>query len=132
LWGRSFHGVPKEYVLPSGTIRIAWQCWCAGNPPLRLLTKHEMSSRLQRNRLSELRRMMLLIQNLLTQDEIRRAHSSTDAAGLLFEQVKTHFHLARHLQREECEDWSSYRGGHWRVSLSHNTLVAVLDCSISC
>ncbi|OWZ00469.1 hypothetical protein PHMEG_00028334 [Phytophthora megakarya] len=48
-----------------------------------------MSSRLQRNRLSELRRVMLLIQQLLTQDEIKRAHSSTDVAGLLFEQVKT-------------------------------------------
>ncbi|KAF1795340.1 hypothetical protein GQ600_14237 [Phytophthora cactorum] len=32
---------------------------------------------------------MLQIQALLTQDEATRAHSSTDTAGLLFEQIKS-------------------------------------------
>ncbi|KAG6942110.1 hypothetical protein JG687_00019257 [Phytophthora cactorum] len=32
---------------------------------------------------------MLQIQALLTQDEVTRAHSSTDVAGLLFEQIKS-------------------------------------------
>ncbi|KAG6970929.1 hypothetical protein JG687_00002331, partial [Phytophthora cactorum] len=45
--------------------------------------------RLKKIRLSEFRRVMLQIQALLTQDEFTRAHSSTDAAGLLFEQIKS-------------------------------------------
>ncbi|KAF1787150.1 hypothetical protein GQ600_9568 [Phytophthora cactorum] len=45
--------------------------------------------RLKKIRLSELRRVMLQIQALLTQDEVTRAHSSTDVAGLLFEQIKS-------------------------------------------
>ncbi|KAF1788780.1 hypothetical protein GQ600_17440 [Phytophthora cactorum] len=40
-------------------------------------------------RLSELRRVMLQVQALRTQDEVTRAHSSTDAAGLLFEQIES-------------------------------------------
>ncbi|ETO73021.1 hypothetical protein F444_11001 [Phytophthora nicotianae P1976] len=88
LWDSTFHRVAKDFVLPSGTVRVVWQQWCGGQPPLRLLTKHDMSSRLKKVRLSELRRVMLLIEALLTQEELKRAHSSSDAAGLLFEQIK--------------------------------------------
>ncbi|ETL95383.1 hypothetical protein L917_06791, partial [Phytophthora nicotianae] len=71
-----------------GTVRVVWQQWCGGHPPLRLLTKHDMSSRLKTVRLSDLRRVMLLIEALLTQEELKRVHRSSDAAGLLFEQIK--------------------------------------------
>ncbi|ETO70300.1 hypothetical protein F444_13198 [Phytophthora nicotianae P1976] len=88
LWDSTFHRVAKGFVLPSGTVRVVWQRWCGGQPPLRLLTKHDMSSRLKKVRLSDLRRVMLLIEALLTQEEFKRVHSSSDAAGLLFEQIK--------------------------------------------
>ncbi|KUF87541.1 cysteine desulfurase [Phytophthora nicotianae] len=70
LWDGTFHRVAKDFVLPSGTVRVVWQQWCGGQPPLRLLTKHDMSSRLKKVRLSELRRVMLLIEALLTQEEL--------------------------------------------------------------
>ncbi|ETP46647.1 hypothetical protein F442_07138 [Phytophthora nicotianae P10297] len=88
LWDCTFDRVAKDFGLPSGTVRVVWQQWCGGHPPLRLLTKHDMSSRLKTVRLSDLRRVMLLIEALLTQEELKRVHRSSDAAGLLFEQIK--------------------------------------------
>ncbi|EGZ15637.1 hypothetical protein PHYSODRAFT_506316 [Phytophthora sojae] len=87
-WGEGFHRVPREFVLPPGTVRVVWQQWCAGQPLLRQLSKHDMASRLQKIRLAELQRLMRLVEALLTSDEVLRAHSSLDSAGLLFEQVK--------------------------------------------
>ncbi|EGZ07424.1 hypothetical protein PHYSODRAFT_528104 [Phytophthora sojae] len=59
-WGGGFHRVPREFVLPPGTVRVVWQQWCAGQPPLRQLSKHDMASRLQKIRLAELQRLMRL------------------------------------------------------------------------
>lgn len=87
-WGGGFHRVPREFVLPPRTVRVVWQQWCAGQPPLKQLSKHDMASRLQKIRLAELQRLMRFVEALLTSDEVLRAHSSLDSAGLLFEQVK--------------------------------------------
>ncbi|EGZ25580.1 hypothetical protein PHYSODRAFT_434770, partial [Phytophthora sojae] len=83
-----FHRVPREFVLPPRTVRVVWQQWCAGQPPLKQLSKHDMASRLQKIRLAELQRLMRFVEALLTSDEVLRAHSSLDSAGLRFEQVK--------------------------------------------
>ncbi|EGZ22495.1 hypothetical protein PHYSODRAFT_494237 [Phytophthora sojae] len=69
-WGGGFHRVPREFVLPPGTVRVVWQQWCAGQPPLRQLSKHDMASRLQKIRLAELQRLMRLVEALLTSDEV--------------------------------------------------------------
>ncbi|OWY97761.1 hypothetical protein PHMEG_00031629 [Phytophthora megakarya] len=87
MWPGSFHRVPVEFILPAGTIRVIWQRWFVGLPPLRLLTKHDMGTRLKKVRLAELQRLMRCIEALLSADEILRAHSSI-AAGVLYEQVK--------------------------------------------
>ncbi|ETI29765.1 hypothetical protein F443_23119, partial [Phytophthora nicotianae P1569] len=87
MWAGSFHRVPRDFTLPSGTLRIAWQHWCAGQPPLRVLLKHDMSSRTMKVRLAELQRLMKHVESLLSNDEIHRAYSSLDSAGILFTQV---------------------------------------------
>ncbi|OWY95648.1 hypothetical protein PHMEG_00034291 [Phytophthora megakarya] len=64
---------------------------CVGSPPLRRLTKHDMSTRLKNVRLAELQRLMRCIEALLSADEILRAYGCLSAVGLLFEQVKNRF-----------------------------------------
>ncbi|OWZ00260.1 hypothetical protein PHMEG_00028589, partial [Phytophthora megakarya] len=88
MWSGSFHRVPMEFSVPAGTIHVICQRWCVGSPPLRRLTKHDMSTRLKKIRLAELQRLMRCIEALLSADEILRAYGCLAAAGLLFEQVK--------------------------------------------
>jgi len=90
-WNGSFHRVSRDFELPPGTLRVTWQCWCVGQPALRLLSRHDMASRPAKIRLAELQRLMRVVDGLLTDEEVLRARCSTDAAGLLYEQVKQRF-----------------------------------------
>ncbi|KAJ8563878.1 hypothetical protein ON010_g7469 [Phytophthora cinnamomi] len=83
-WGGSFRRVPEGFILPAGTHRMIWQRWCVGRRPLRLLNKHDMSTRAMKIRLAEFQRLMRVVGRPLTQEEIRRTHSSPDSADLLF------------------------------------------------
>ncbi|EGZ14639.1 hypothetical protein PHYSODRAFT_510286 [Phytophthora sojae] len=74
-WGGGFHQVPREFVLPARTVRVVWQQWCAGQPPLEQLSKHDMASRLQKIRLAELQRLMRF------QVKNRLPFSSTSSKG---------------------------------------------------
>jgi hypothetical protein len=53
-WSGSFCLVPNDFELPLGTLRVTWLRWSVGQPPLRLLTKHDMATRLAKVRLAEL------------------------------------------------------------------------------
>ncbi|KAF1788778.1 hypothetical protein GQ600_17437 [Phytophthora cactorum] len=46
------------------------------------------------------------VQALRTQDEVTRAHSSTDAAGLLFEQIESRLPFPQRLPREGVGGWT--------------------------
>ncbi|ETM33145.1 hypothetical protein L914_19587 [Phytophthora nicotianae] len=48
LWGGSFHRVAGGVTFPAGRIQVIWQHCCAGNPPLRLLGKHDMATRVKK------------------------------------------------------------------------------------
>ncbi|KAJ8539014.1 hypothetical protein ON010_g12857 [Phytophthora cinnamomi] len=88
-WGGGFHRAAEDFVLPNGTLRLIWQHWCVGSPALRMLSKHDMATRVGKVRLAELQRLMHVIEGLLSNTELRRAKSSTDCAGLLYEQIKS-------------------------------------------
>ncbi|OWY94409.1 hypothetical protein PHMEG_00035875 [Phytophthora megakarya] len=50
-----------------------------------------MATRLMKVRLAELQRLMRHVESFLTGDEVRRAYSSTDSAGILFTKIHNHF-----------------------------------------
>ncbi|KAF1786696.1 hypothetical protein GQ600_9696 [Phytophthora cactorum] len=93
------HEVPNIYgtTWHNGDVYLRQRplCDCVPVHGDRELRPHDFASqmrrffRLKKIRLSELRRVMLQVQALRTQDEVTRAHSSTDAAGLLFEQIES-------------------------------------------
>jgi hypothetical protein len=68
LYGGSFHRVPEGFTLPSGTLRVTWQHWCAGIPPLRLLSKSDMATRVTKVRLAELQQLMRYVEALLSEE----------------------------------------------------------------
>ncbi|KAG6956255.1 hypothetical protein JG687_00010714 [Phytophthora cactorum] len=47
-----------------------------------------MATRVMKVRLAELQRLMQVVEGLVSQDESRQTHSSTNAAGLLFTKIK--------------------------------------------
>ncbi|OWZ12664.1 LOW QUALITY PROTEIN: hypothetical protein PHMEG_00014133 [Phytophthora megakarya] len=80
-WNGAFRRVPK------GLLSALCGGYGTGQPPLRLLTKVDMTTRGIKVRLAELQRLMRHVESLLSDDEVSRAYSSTDSTGVLFTQV---------------------------------------------
>ncbi|KAG7348940.1 hypothetical protein IV203_011537 [Nitzschia inconspicua] len=67
IWGGRLHHVPQDFAFPNSCSQIAWQYWMCGDrqkwyPPLRNLSRDDMPSTNMRNRLSDLRNLMQLVE----------------------------------------------------------------------
>jgi hypothetical protein len=67
-WGGGLKRVPETFELPECSEAQLWQFWCCGNealryPPYRLLTPSDMNSKNKKKRLSDMRYLMLDIED---------------------------------------------------------------------
>ena len=80
MWNGSFHHLPQDYILPAGTVLVAWQHWVSptsykGNPipPLRSIKpKQDLVGRSAQKRYSDLKYVMQKLEdkvNALLEEE---------------------------------------------------------------
>ena len=117
-WRGKLRRVPENFAFPKGNIATVWMLWCLGDqrrgyPPYRRLRPGDMSTRNKQRRLLELKRLMRLIEALLTPDQRARAVRSASAAASLLDAVKSQLPLPTHtatgqVRRLEQLSWRSF------------------------
>lgn len=68
MWGGRLNTIPETFTLPTGTLLLAWQYWCCGNPakeypPLLSIRPSEISNPAVRKRYSDYKFIMMIIQS---------------------------------------------------------------------
>ncbi|KAG7365193.1 hypothetical protein IV203_038396 [Nitzschia inconspicua] len=66
-WGGRLHLILQDFAFPNSCSQIAWQYWMCGDcqkqyPPLRILSKNDMSNTNMQKRLSDFRYLMQLVE----------------------------------------------------------------------
>ncbi|KAG7339873.1 hypothetical protein IV203_024923 [Nitzschia inconspicua] len=90
IWGGRLHHVPQDFAFPNSCSQIAWQYWMCGDrqkwyPPLRNLSRDDMPSTNMRNRLSDLRNLMQLVEKRAEEQRKWIANPSIEQANEMFE-----------------------------------------------
>ncbi|KAG7363926.1 hypothetical protein IV203_037128 [Nitzschia inconspicua] len=92
-WGGRLHLVPQDFAFPNSWSQIAWQYWMCGDrqkqyPPLRILSKNDMSNTNMQKRLSDFRYLMQLVEKRVEEKGKWIAHPSIEQANEMFEAGK--------------------------------------------
>jgi hypothetical protein len=88
LWGGQHHRFPEDFLFPKCSVLDAWRLWCVGtdkHPPLRSLTPQELSTSNKQKRLSDMKWLMLKIEDNAKQLGITLPCQSEEEAISLFE-----------------------------------------------
>lgn len=123
FYNGSFHKVPEDFKFAGVSARQMWLLWCCGDPAnhicaYRYLTGKDMPTPNMERRLSDVRRLMSIIENAAMEHTLERQPKTLDEAAAVFDDV--HAQLAL---EELTPTHRKRRHGQlqWRTVLKHLT-----------
>ncbi len=93
MWGGGLRRVPSDFEFPRVSVRGVWQLWVHGDaakglPPFRLLAPIDMPTKNKRKRLSDLRRLMMRIEQAMEDRGLADSNPTPQSSARIFELCK--------------------------------------------